>query len=203
MFMPFVRLVAIYAVVIIAITAFFQRDKVMELIGFGDEPEVTAPEEPKDDDAGAQAVEMTDGDMQENQQPTTEATPPQSDRLVIVQPTPDEPAAPAQVQSAPGMDRPQDQLAEARQAYWTGDQAKAEQIYRALAEETPDNPDIHGELGNILYGQGRYQEAADSYLAAGKLLAGRGNSDQVQQIIGVLRSIAPQKAAALRSFAAN
>jgi len=44
-------------------------------------------------------------------------------------------------------------IAEARAAYWKGDMAAAEKHYSALVTDAPDNADMHGEFGNLLYAQ--------------------------------------------------
>ncbi|MFT7596789.1 MAG: hypothetical protein ACI8R4_004131 [Paracoccaceae bacterium] len=120
--MPFIRLVTNYVIVIVAVIAVFQRDRIMELAGCSfDSPPAT----------------------------TTEA------------------------------------------------------LYAALSKDALSNPDVKGELGNILYAQRRYGEAADAYLATGKLLVGHANPAQILPIIGVLQSIAPQKAETRRALPAN
>lgn len=204
MIMPFIRLVAIYIVVIVAVVAFFKRDQLMELTGwnFG----ASQPAQAVTKEAKLQApVEPLDPVVETEPTPQPVKAEPASDTLAeapIVQPAPD-PAPETQ----PAQTRPatpvSERLTEARKAYWQGDLTRSEALYVALAQEAPENPDVNGELGNIYFAQARFDKAADAYFATGKLLVENGNPQQVGQLIGVLQSIAPQKAATLREMVAN
>ena len=207
MIMPFIRLVSIYVIVIVAVVAIFQRDKIMELTSatFGwpqseqagaeaeaDAPEtapaveVTATTEPVAVDAAPEgAAEVAD--VAENTD-------------VIQQPTPTPTAV--EIADADGDDT-QSRLNEARQSFWQGDMVGATDLYVALARDVPSNPDVNGELGNVLYAQARYGEAADAYLVTGKLLVSNGNRAQVMPLVAVLQSIDPEKAATLQALMVN
>ncbi len=202
--MPFVRLLTIYVVVILAVVAFFQRDKVMDLMGMSSQssqpqesahatPVAKTPDEPDEDvltpaqgDTSVSAADVTPSEPIAAPEPVPLAP--------IVQPT-------AQAQPAIASDDIQSRLAEARQAYWGGDMDITTELYMALASDAPENADTNGELGNILYSQGRYAEAADYYFIAGKLLVADQKLEQAGQLLGVLQSLAPQKADALRALA--
>lgn len=222
MIMPFIRLLAIYALVIIAVVAFFQRDALMRFSNatFGwpaaetasqeaaevpdQEPEQTAETtpaakpEPQTAKASLPAIQMPVADSED------EASAPE-----IAPTTPAAPTAPTAVAEArPAVDKPasddtKTRLKAARQAYWNGDMDGARALYAALAKAAPDDPDVNGEFGNILFAQRQFDAAADAYLVTGKLLVQNGQKQQVQPIIAVLQNIAPKKAATLRALANN
>ena len=228
MIMPFIRLVAIYVIVIVAVIAVFKRDQIMELAGvsFGspkadqvDPTEAAAATPPASAPATAPAATpaptaapvqaITASAPQPPKAPAdTQATTTAATEPEIKRPTPT-PALIAASQPAPANAAPlsdndlQTRLTEARQAYWSGNLARSEALFAALAQDDPSNPDVTGELGNILYAQRRYDEAADAYFVTGKLLVGNANPAQILPIIGVLQSIAPQKAETLRALATN
>ncbi len=152
MILPFVRLLAIYAFVILAVTAFFQRDA---LVTF-----------------------FTPLPMQASVQTETPAQPAADATFIPMQTT----------------------LSQARDAYWSGDLELAEQLYRTLAMQTPTDADAAGELGNILYAQEKFGEAAKFYLLAGQQLIADNQSERAAPLIGVLQSLAPDKADQLRAL---
>ena len=228
MIIPFVRLVTIYIIVIVAVVAVFKRDQIMDLAGWPfDHPSSDQVAPPQTAAAAAPASVKTSGvtpvatpaaaQAPAQEIPTNAAQTPTTPapggtqaaaELAITQPTPT-PAPVAASQPAPQQTASltesdlQIRLTQARRAYWAGDLAKSEALYAALAKDAPSNPDVKGELGNILYAQRRYGEAADAYFATGKLLVGHANPAQILPIIGVLQSIAPQKAETLRALATN
>ncbi len=59
---------------------------------------------------------------------------------------------------------------EARRAYWSGDPAASERLYMELLEKAPDDPDLHGELGNVRYQSGDMKGAVAAYRQAAGLL---------------------------------
>ncbi|MCF6232525.1 MAG: hypothetical protein L3J36_05425 [Rhodobacteraceae bacterium] len=231
MIMPFIRLLTIYALVIIAVVAFFQRDALTQLSNatFGWPASETAPEV---------HVETTEPEPQQQPGQTAQTLPvadpaPQTvaASLPVIQmpvavseaeasipkasipkaSTPE--AAPAPVAPArstaeetaesPASDDIKTRLNAARQAYWQGDLDGARALYGALAKAAPNDPDVNGEFGNILFAQRQFDAAADAYLTTGRLLVQQGQRQQVQAIIAVLQNIAPQKAATLRALANN
>jgi len=210
MIMPFIRLLTIYALVIIAVVAFFKRDSVMQFTSttFGwptsqaapeEEAEIAEPStetsttpddpEPQTAQASLPAIQMPVADS-EGEAETPSATP---NAAATAQPTMDNPTS----------DDTKTRLKAARQAYWNGDMDGARALYAALAKAAPNDADVNGEFGNILYAQRQYDAAADAYLVTGKLLVKKGQKQQVQPIIAVLQNIAPKKAATLRALANN
>ena len=180
--MPFVRLIAIYIIVGLAVFAFFKRDALMALIN-GPEAAVVMAVEP-----AAPAPE-----------PTAEP--------VMAQPTPEPAPEPVFAPTDGTIPQPTDpkdfdtRLGEARQAFWSGDAVTAEFLYKGLSNDFPSDITVNGELGNLYYNTGRMAEAATQFHAVGLLSLEAGNTGQTMAMIGVLQSIAPDLAADLRAQA--
>jgi len=80
-------------------------------------------------------------------------------------------------------------LAEARQAFWARDMAKAERLYQIITKADAGNIDAWGELGNIYYIQSRWQEAAAAYTEVALRLVEMGDIPQamyLQQLVSRL-----------------
>ncbi len=235
MIMPFIRLISIYVVVIVAVVTVFKRDQISELTGISmpwtQAEEVEQAEAVENSEEAEQAeevaavtqataapVEVVEAaeaqdptpaaaepvEQAEIKMPTADAAPATPEVTEIAETT--EAAAvaePATAQTAPAPVDTAARLNEARKTFWNGDVAGAEVLYAALARDLPDNADVHGEFGNVLYAQRRYEEAADAYFATGKLLVENGTPAQVMPLINVLQSLAPQKAASLYAMMTN
>lgn len=80
-------------------------------------------------------------------------------------------------------------LAAAREAYWLRDYEKAEEYYRQLIQLEPDNPDGYGELGNMYFAQGQWEDAAASYYEAGVRMVNQGMVVQASQLVDVIRGL--------------
>lgn len=80
-------------------------------------------------------------------------------------------------------------LVQARSAYWQKDHARAEEIYQQAAKLDSQNPDVYGELGNLYFSQGKWQQAADAFFAAGTRLAKQGEQERVRHLVTVLRGL--------------
>ena len=85
--------------------------------------------------------------------------------------------------------RPYELLAAAREAYWLHDYELAEANYRKWMELEPDNPDSYGELGNLFFSQGKWEEAASAYYEAGVRLVESGNLQQASELLEVIRGL--------------
>ncbi len=244
MIMPFIRLVAIYVIVIMAVVAFFKRDQIMAVSGLSSgaaqQSHATATAAPTatpvvstaepvpaqipdpavetagpagngkaDEPASAAPVQViAEQPARPDPAPLVQPTATAPESAPLVQPTADTPSPAPLVQPTAttptrAPETTQTRLNEARNAYWSGDLGRAEALFAALARDLPDNADVNGELGNILFAQRRYDEAADAYLATGKLLVNSGRRAQAIPLITVLHSIAPQKAAVLRNMVTN
>jgi len=80
-------------------------------------------------------------------------------------------------------------LAAAREAYWLRDYATAESKYRQLMALQPDNPDGYGELGNMYFSQGQWEQSAAAYFEAGTRLVKEGQLEQARQLVDVIRGL--------------
>lgn len=80
-------------------------------------------------------------------------------------------------------------LANAREAFWLRNYEEAEDIYRELTRLEPENSDSYGELANMYYTEGRWEEAAAAYYEAGVRLVRAGRLEQASQLVKVIRSL--------------
>ena len=107
----------------------------------------------------------------------------------VAPPLPTEKAKPAL-----DMTRPYHVLAAAREAYWLHDHQEAESLYRQLIALDPDNPDGYGELGNLYFTQGKWEEAASAYFEAGSRLARSGHIMEAENLLDVIRGLESPRA---------
>lgn len=87
----------------------------------------------------------------------------------------------------------------ARQAYGEGDFDRAIAAYRALVAATPDDLDLRGELGNVLYATGRLPEAAHEYAEVATRLVDAGFGDRAAALLPAIRAGDPALADALKT----
>jgi tetratricopeptide (TPR) repeat protein len=80
-------------------------------------------------------------------------------------------------------------MAKAREAFWLRDFEAAEQQYRKLTQLEPDNPDGYGELGNMYFSQGKWDEAAAAYYEAGTRLLAEGLVVEAREMLEVIRGL--------------
>ena len=84
---------------------------------------------------------------------------------------------------------PYEVMAKAREAFWLRDFEQAEQQYRKLTQLEPDNPDGYGELGNMYFSQGKWDESATAYYQAGTRLLNEGLVQEARQMVDVIRGL--------------
>ncbi|MFN3867740.1 MAG: tetratricopeptide repeat protein [Hyphomicrobiaceae bacterium] len=84
-------------------------------------------------------------------------------------------------------------LADAREAYAAG-KPEAVAAYGELARRFPDNPDLTGELGNILFQQGKKEEAGEQFYETGLRLIRARQEARAACLVDVLRQLAPVRA---------
>lgn len=184
--------------------------------------ETTSPTEPASPGAASTSATVTETTMR---QPQPEAAEPEvmeeitaPDAGTIPVPeytgTREMPAQTMQVQTAPDTPSPavsdaEDSqktayqlLAAAREAYWMHDYAQAESYYLRLAEQEPDNSDSYGELGNMYFTQGKWNQAADAYFKAGKRLVDGGYIQEAQTLVNVIRGLNGSQAKELEKLIA-
>ncbi len=93
-----------------------------------------------------------------------------------------------------------DLLISARNAFNQGAMIESEKFYLELTRLDQDNPDAFGELGNVYYSQGKWDEAGQAYYEAAVRLISAGNHNQVvylQRVINGLNTEHAEKLAQL------
>jgi len=154
----------------------------------GEQPAAEVPDvdEPPVDESAAETaagLPVSDdlpGDVVESTEPA--AASPESDAVI-----PEDTAA--AVEASKPQEKAYQLLADAREAYWLRDYDTAESKYLALTRLEPGNPDGYGELGNMYFSQGKWDQAATAYYAAGVRLVGQGLLDQAEELIAVIRGL--------------
>ena len=81
---------------------------------------------------------------------------------------------------------------QARAAFFAGDLVAAEQQYQAMLSRNND-PDLHGELGNVYFAQQQWEKATMEYMLAVDGLAAQGRTLQAQYVVGILMQVNPEK----------
>lgn len=95
---------------------------------------------------------------------------------------------PAGVESAPGKTAT---LEQARLAFTQGDLQTAQAAYKAFIARDSANLDARGELGNLYYLSGNYQEAAQTYYDLSKMLLDQKKIDLVPALLPVIGQVNP------------
>ncbi|MCK5480429.1 MAG: tetratricopeptide repeat protein, partial [Gammaproteobacteria bacterium] len=88
-------------------------------------------------------------------------------------------------------------LASAREAYWLRDYQTAEDFYRRMIADDPDNPDGYGELANMYFNEGNWEAAAAAYYEAGSRLVKAGLLAPARELVDVIRGLNGPQADAL------
>lgn len=82
-----------------------------------------------------------------------------------------------------------DVLVNARNAFNYGNLSLSEKFYQELADRDANNPDVYGELGNVYYAQGKWQQAGRAYYEAAARLIRQGRKDQVVYLQRVIKGL--------------
>jgi len=82
-------------------------------------------------------------------------------------------------------------LNKGRDAFAAGDMEGSVAAYKEYLKSNSNNADAHGELGNVYYLTGRYQEAAQSYYDSAKLLIEQKQIDRVPPLLPVVAQVNP------------
>jgi tetratricopeptide (TPR) repeat protein len=90
-------------------------------------------------------------------------------------------------------------IEQARQAFWARDLVKAEAMYRELLKREPAAADAWGELGNVYYGQAKWQQAATAYAEAAIQLLEQGQYSQAMFLHYVVQGLDPAQAARIEA----
>ena len=92
-----------------------------------------------------------------------------------------------------------DLLNQARTAYANGNPDQAVKLYEELSELNAEDPNIPGELGNVFYAQGKWQQAGVAYYEAATRLMAHGQVGQVEYLYRVIQGLDQESAEKLRS----
>lgn len=121
--------------------------------------------------------------------PAPEAAPVPESAETVPEPVPAAPeVATAEDQETAAMS-PYQLLAKAREAFWLRDYEAAEKYYLALTRREPDNPDGFGELANMYFSQGKWEEATAAYYETGIRLINEGLLEHAGQMVEVIRGL--------------
>jgi Tetratricopeptide repeat len=126
--------------------------------------------------------------------PTTGMAVPESSPVTGAEMQPDASGAAQSTRGSTTEVKPYELLAAAREAFWMHNYDDAEKNYRTLTELEPQNPDGYGELGNMYFSQGRWEEAAAAYYEAGTRLISEGRLDSARELVSVIRGLNGQQA---------
>ncbi|MBV5264440.1 tetratricopeptide repeat protein [Pinisolibacter aquiterrae] len=104
---------------------------------------------------------------------------------VVASPTMPAKPAPSAATVAPAET---DALADARAAYARGDVAGAIRAYEDLLVDRPNDATAAGELGNVLWANGRHADAAASYHRAAVALIAQGRKAEAEALTAPIRA---------------
>ena len=82
----------------------------------------------------------------------------------------------------------------ARDAFWKGDIDEAVEKYTSLIATSGENPDFYGELGNVYYANGKWDDAANMYYEAGVRLVNQKHYGPAMHMVSLLRGLKSDKA---------
>ncbi|MDB4575643.1 tetratricopeptide repeat protein [bacterium] len=88
----------------------------------------------------------------------------------------------------------------ARKSFYQRDYEKSIQSYQYVIDNTEDNFDAYGELGNVYFNQGKKQQAASAYFEAAAILIKKGQVNRAQSLMGLLRHLDKAKAEELQAL---
>ncbi len=82
-----------------------------------------------------------------------------------------------------------DLLNQARLAHQIGKGELSIQLYLELTELYPEDPNVHGELGNIYFSKGQWQQASESFYSAAQQLIKLGRREQLYHLYRVIHGL--------------
>ena len=88
-------------------------------------------------------------------------------------------------------------LESARAAYWKRDVASSNAIYQSLLKSNPDNPDLLGEYGNMLFQTGNIEKSVDIYEQVVHLLIDENRIEEAGPLIMFISKIDRSRAGKL------
>jgi tetratricopeptide (TPR) repeat protein len=88
----------------------------------------------------------------------------------------------------------------ARKAYYQRKYDVSEQSYQDVIDNTQDNFDAYGELGNVYFNQGKNKQAAAAYFSAASIMISKGQVNRARGLLGLLRHLDKDKADELQKL---
>jgi len=88
----------------------------------------------------------------------------------------------------------------ARKSFYQRNYSLSEKKYKDVIENTEDNYDAYGELGNVYFNQGKKKQAASAYFEAAAILIRQGQISRARSLIGLLRHLDKSKASELQKL---
>jgi len=82
----------------------------------------------------------------------------------------------------------------ARKSFYQRKYELSEQSYQDVIDNTTDNFDAYGELGNVYFNQGKTEQAATAYFEAASILVRKGQIRRAISLMGLLRHLDKNKA---------
>jgi tetratricopeptide (TPR) repeat protein len=89
---------------------------------------------------------------------------------------------------------------EARKAFYRRDYQQSELHYKKVIDNTEDNFDAYGELGNVYFNQGKNEQAAAAYFQAALILIDKGQDRRARSLLGLLGRLDAGKAEELKAL---
>ena len=91
-----------------------------------------------------------------------------------------------------------DMLLVARQTFWNGNPVDSEKLYLDLVDLQGNNPNLYGELGNVYYSQGKWEQAGKAYYEAAIRLLDLKQTQQVNYLLRVIQGLDVESAEKLK-----
>ncbi len=88
----------------------------------------------------------------------------------------------------------------ARKSFYQRKYELSEKSYRDVINNTTDNYDAYGELGNVYFNQGKNTEAAAAYFEAASILVRKRQLGRAKSLMGLLRHLDESKAVDLKKL---
>ncbi len=88
----------------------------------------------------------------------------------------------------------------ARKLFYQRKYELSEQTYQQVIDNTKNNYDAYGELGNVYFNQGKNKQAASAYFEAAAILVSKGRINRARSLMGLLRHLDKSKASELQQL---
>ncbi len=87
----------------------------------------------------------------------------------------------------------------ARKAYWQGQYEQSENYYKQAIEAEPANPDSYGELGNVYYSQGLWDESGENLYQSAIRLLDQNRPDKAYNMLSIIQGLKHKRGAELET----